>query len=66
MPKYLDILRLDLGNTLSSPVYKKQDERVHDIGKPSDDQTTFVAFGLLISWFWSLFFIVQVVIIINT
>ena len=40
MPKYLDILRLDLGNTLSSPVYKKQDERVHDIGKPSDDQTT--------------------------
>ena len=49
MPKCLDILRLDLGNTLSSPVYKKQDGRVHDIGKPSDDQTIFVAFGLLIS-----------------
>ena len=49
MPKCLDILRLDLGNTLRSPVYKKQDGRVYDIGKPSDDQTIFVAFGLLIS-----------------
>lgn len=49
MPKSLDILRLDLGNTLSSPVYKIQDGRDHDIGEPSDDQTTFVAFGLLMS-----------------
>ena len=32
-----DILRLDLGNTLSSPVCKKQDGRVHNIGNPSDD-----------------------------
>lgn len=37
MPKCLDILRLDLGNTLSSPVCKKQDGRVHNIGNPSDD-----------------------------
>ena len=49
MPKCLDILRLDLGNTLSSPGYKTQDGRDHDMGKSSDGQTTFVAFGLLMS-----------------
>ena len=47
MPKCLDILRLDLGNTLSSPGYKTQDGRDHDMGKSSDDQTTLLHLAYL-------------------
>ena len=44
MPKCLDILRLDLSKLLSYHA----DRRLNDIGKPSDSQITFAAFGLLI------------------
>ena len=44
MPKYLDILRLDLGKLLISHA----DRRLNDIGKPSEGQMTFAALELLI------------------
>ena len=45
----LDILKHNLWEIVNSPVYSIQDRRVHDRGKPLDDQTTFVALELLIS-----------------